>query len=174
LKHEFDLSIQWLGIEIHPETPPQGRPLTDLFRAQDINRMMEHLRVMGTQFGIAFADRPFLSNSHSALLAAEFARDHGKFAEFHSAVFSAYFSQALDIGNREVLAGIAEDIGLDAATMLAAVDGGVSSARLAEAQAEASRLGVTGVPAFFFNNKKSVFGAQPLDVFRKVLRSLQS
>jgi predicted DsbA family dithiol-disulfide isomerase len=129
---------------------------------------------MGAQYGIAFADRSFLSHSRSALLAAEYARDHGRFAEFHSAVFSAYFSQGIDIGNREILTGIADGIGLDATAMLAAVDRGAYSARLADAQTEAARLGVTGVPAFFFNDKKSVFGAQPLDVFRKVLRSLQS
>jgi predicted DsbA family dithiol-disulfide isomerase len=31
---------------------------------------------------------------------------------------------------------------------------------------------VTSVPTFVLANKKSVVGAQPLDVFRKVLRSL--
>jgi predicted DsbA family dithiol-disulfide isomerase len=136
--------------------------------------MIEHLRTMGAQYGIAFADRPLLSNSRPALLAAEFARDHGRFPEFHSAVFSAYFSRGLDIGNREILAHIAESVGLDATAMQTAVDGNAYSAKLADAQADAARLGVTGVPAFFFSNKKSIFGAQPLDVFRKILRSLQS
>jgi predicted DsbA family dithiol-disulfide isomerase len=44
--------------------------------------------------------------------------------------------------------------------------------RLAEAQQEAARLGVTGVPTFFIGEKRSIVGAQPIEVFRNTLRSL--
>lgn len=171
MKQEFDLFVEWRGVEIHPETPPGGRLLTDLFRADDINRMMEHLRVMGAQFGITFADRPFLSNSRPALLAAEFAREQGKFQEFHSGLFSAYFSQGLDIGNIEILSQISRDAGLDADAMVDSIKSARFLAQLEKAKEDAGRRGVTGVPTFFIGEKKSIVGAQPLDVFRKSLRS---
>ncbi|HET7319485.1 MAG TPA: DsbA family protein [Nitrospirota bacterium] len=174
LKKEFDIAVEWTGVEIHPETPPEGRPLTELYRAADIERMMKHIREMGTAFGIGFADRPFLSNSRPALQAAEFARERGPFGQFHSALFSAYFSQGLDIGDLEILAQIARDSNLDADAMLDAVRSGTYLPRLHHAQQEAARLGVTGVPTFFIGAGKSVVGAQPLDVFRKVLRSVKT
>lgn len=135
---------------------------------------MEHLRVMGAPFGITFVDRPFLSNSRPALQASEFAREHHAFNEFHSALFSSYFSQGLDIGSLEVLAQLARDAGLDADAMLEAVRSGTYLPKLRDGQQEATRLGVTGVPTFFIGAGKSVVGAQPLDVFRKVLRSAKA
>jgi predicted DsbA family dithiol-disulfide isomerase len=133
--------------------------------------MMQHLRVMGAPFGITFVDRPFLSNSRSALMAAEFARDQAGFKPFHEALFSAYFSLGLDIGSLDVLMQIGRDAGLDADALKEAIQGKIYLPRLQVAQEEASRLGVTGVPTFFIGEKKSIVGAQPLDVFRKVLRS---
>jgi predicted DsbA family dithiol-disulfide isomerase len=164
--------VEWRGVEIHPETPANGRPLAELFRQEDTRRMMEHLRVMGAQFGITFADRPFLSNSRMALQAAEFSREQGRFDIFHPALFAAYFSQGLDIGNLEVLVQIARDSGLDPAATKDAVQGGRYLPILAQAQEDASARGVTGVPAFYIGDKRSVSGAQPLEVFRKVLKSM--
>jgi predicted DsbA family dithiol-disulfide isomerase len=141
------------------------------FRPEDIKRMMEHLRTMGATFGITFADRPLLSNSHAALQAVEFARDNAKFHEFHQALFTAYFSEGLDIGDLNVLKQIAGDTGLAADAMVSAVESGKYLPRLEDAKEDAARHGVTGVPTFFIENKKSIVGAQPLDVFRKTLRS---
>jgi predicted DsbA family dithiol-disulfide isomerase len=158
-------------MEIHPETPPEGTPMTKRFRSEDIKRMMEHLRGMGALFGITFADRPLLSNSRLALQAAEFARDQNLFDPFHVALLAAYFSRGLDIGNIDVLAMLAKDAGLDVEAMKQALHNGKYLPRLEAVKEKAAVRGVTGVPTFFIGDKKSVVGAQPLDVFRKALRS---
>ncbi len=158
-------------MEIHPETPAEGTPMTKRFRSEDIKRMMEHLRTMGAPFGITFIDRPLLSNSRPALQAAEFAREEGEFEPFHAGVFAAYFSHGLDIGNLDVLSQVAREAGLDADALKSALETGKYLPKLEETKEEASRLNVTGVPTFLFEDKKSIVGAQPLDVFRKVLRS---
>jgi predicted DsbA family dithiol-disulfide isomerase len=145
--------------------------MTSRFRTEDIKRIMEHLRSMGAPFGITFVDRPILSNSRLALQAAEFARDQNLFDPLHTALFAAYFSQGMDIGNIDVLAMIAKDAGLDAGAMQRALQSGKYLPGLETAKEEAAVRGVTGVPAFFIGDKKSVVGAQPLDVFRKALRS---
>ena len=160
-----------MGVEIHPETPPDGRSLAEIFRSEDISRMMGHLRTMGAQFGITFVDRPFLSNSRLALQAAEFSREQGKFPAFHAAVFAAYFSQGLDIGDANVVGQIARDVGLDEEEMRKAIGSGNYLPRLEEMKDDAARHGVTGVPSFFINENKKIIGAQPLEVFRKTLRS---
>ncbi len=131
--------------------------------------MAEHLRAMGAPYGITFADFDRLSSSRQALLAAEFARDQGRFAEFHAAVFAAYFSQGVDIGSLDALADIAQETGVDPQGLAVAVRGGIYAERLAKAQEEAARLGVTGVPTFFIGQQRIV-GAQPIEVFRKALR----
>ncbi len=148
--------------------------MTSRFRQEDIDRIMTHLRSMGAPLGITFADRPFLSNSRSALLAAEFAREEGKFNPFHESLFAAYFSHGLDIGSLDVLRQLGMDAGLDAGAMEDAIKDGRYLPRLEEAKLEASRAGVTGVPTFVLGHKKTIVGAQPLDVFRKTIRSLQN
>ena len=147
--------------------------MTKRFRPEDIKRMMEHLRSMGAPFGITFVDRPLLSNSRFALQAAEFAREHDRFGPFHTALFAAYFSHGLDIGDIEVLATVARDTGLDDEAMKRALQNGKYLPRLEAVKEEAAVRGVSGVPAFFIGDKKSVVGAQPIDVFRKALRNAQ-
>jgi len=142
--------------------------MTARFRPEDIKRMMGHLRTMAAPFGIAFADRPFLSNSRMALLAAEFAREEGRFQKFHDAVFAAYFSHGLDIGDMQVLLQIASDIGMDSDAMEAAIKSGKHLPLLEAAMEDSLRFGVTGVPTFIINEKSSIVGAQSLDAFRKM------
>ena len=161
--------MEWTGLEIHPDTPPRGRPLTELFRQEDIDRMMKHLRGMGASFGITFADRPFLSNSRLALITAELAREQGGFQSVHAAIFSAYFSQGIDIGDLDVLSDIMRNTGLDAAMLKNAISSSTYTSRLLQAQQDASQAGITGVPTFVIAGKRTIVGAQPLDVFRKAL-----
>jgi len=142
------------------------------FRPEDIKHMMEHLRTMGAPFGITFVDRPLLSNSRPALQAAEFAREQGKFGPFHDALFAAYFSHGLDIGNIDVLSQVARETGLDADALKSALETGMYLPQLEATKEEASRFNVTGVPTFIIEEKRSIVGAQPLDVFRRALRSL--
>jgi predicted DsbA family dithiol-disulfide isomerase len=166
------LSVEWLGVEIHPDTPPEGRFLAELFPAADIDRMMQHLRITGAAFGITFVDRALLSNSRRALEAAEFAREEGKFDRFHPALFSAYFSLGLDIGNLDVLSQVGHDAGLDVDALRHAIRSGRYQPKLEEARQEAGLRGLTGVPTFFLGDTKTIVGAQPIEVFRKALRSL--
>jgi len=166
--------VDWIGIEIHPETPAGGRPLTELFPAADIKRMTNHLRTMAAPFGITFADFANLPNSRNAHLAAEYARAQGKFPELHASLFSAYFSEGLDISDLEILAELAKDAGLDSAELVRSIQQGTFSEKLSQAQKKAKDHDVSGVPAFFIGDKERIMGAQPIEVFRKVLKTIES
>ncbi|HXY62417.1 MAG TPA: DsbA family protein, partial [Nitrospirota bacterium] len=75
------------------------------------------------------------------------------------------------IGDLNVLKQIARDTGLDAEVMIQDVVNGKYLSTLAAVRDNAARLGVSGVPTFFIGMKKTIVGAQPLDVFRKALSS---
>ena len=72
----------------------------------------------------------------------------------------------------EVLARAAENVGLDAAALRAALASGAYVARRQAAEQEARRLGITGVPTYIFADGFQIVGAQPLDYFRRVLSSM--
>jgi len=172
LKREFDLTIEWLGFEIHPETPPEGMPLVKMFPRADVDGMTRRLNSMGAPFGLSFQKIVNISNSRLSLEAGEFAKEQGRFDEFHHAVFEAYFAQCRDIGNTEVLAQIGQGSGLDPAALKRALETGTYRKQLNEIKEAAAGLNVTAAPTFIINNADRIVGAQPIEVFRERLRAL--
>jgi predicted DsbA family dithiol-disulfide isomerase len=164
--------VEWLGVEIHPETPARGMPIAEMFPAADTRAMMNNLRTMGAPYGIIFSDITRISNSRLALQAAEFSRVQGRFGAFHDAVLQAYFAAGLDIGDLEVILELGREAGLDVAALQQALEAGTYLPRLREMQEQASAAGVTGVPTFILGVRRTIVGAQPLDVFRNTLRAL--
>jgi predicted DsbA family dithiol-disulfide isomerase len=157
-----------VSYEIHPDTPPEGALLADLF-GPGLLQGQEHLRLRCAELGLPFVPPTRLPNSRPAVEAAEFARDAGKHQEFHRAVLSAYFADSLDIGDVDVLERIAAEVGLDGAALRQALASGQFAERRRAAEKEAHSLGITGVPTFFFESGPKVVGAQPLEYFRRVL-----
>jgi predicted DsbA family dithiol-disulfide isomerase len=172
LKKEFDIREEWVSYEIHPETPEKGVALAERFPQMRVEQMYEQLRRSGAPFGIVFNDVKLLSNSRKALEASEFARAEGKFAEFHEAVFRAYFTELKDIGKIEVLLDLAEQTGLDRVRLKEALDQGVYLKELEKASVEGQQYGITGTPTFIINNRYAIVGAHPLDGFRRVLKQI--
>jgi predicted DsbA family dithiol-disulfide isomerase len=171
LKQEFDLSVEWLAFEIHPDTPQAGVLLSTMFPQLDTQNMFRHLRDSAASYGITFADIVLVSNSRMSLEASEFAKDQGKFDQFHRALFQAYFSQGMDIGNLEVLTQIGHESGLDRDDLAQALQTGKYRPRIENMRKEAARLGVTAAPTFIIENRDRIVGAQPIEVFRKKLRT---
>jgi predicted DsbA family dithiol-disulfide isomerase len=172
LKQDFDLSVEWLGFEIHPETPPEGMPLVKMFPRADVEGMTRRLNSMGAPFGLVFQKIVNISNSRLSLEAGEFAKDQGRFNEFHSSIFNAYFSQGKDIGSIEVLKQIGKEAGLDTDALGKALQTGTYRRAREEAKEEAARRGITAAPTFLFNEKDRIVGAQSIDVFRERLKAL--
>ncbi len=171
LKQEFDLQVEWLGFEIHPETPPEGIPLVKLFPGADIESMTRRLNSMGAPFGLTFRKIVNISNSRISLDAGEFAKEQGRFEQFHHAVFQAYFLLGKDIGSIDVLKQIGKEAGLDADAMGKALQTGTYRRVREAAKEEADRLGITAAPTFLFNEKDRIVGAQSIDVFRERLKA---
>ncbi len=165
--------MEWLSVEIHPDTPPEGMPIVRMFPSLDTKHMMKNLRTMGAVYGVIFSDIIRISNSRLAIQAAEFSRDQGRFDEFHDAVLQAYFAIGLDIGDREVLIQLGKDTGLDTKALEKALNEGTYLPRIKEMQEEAAKADVTGVPTFVMGSQKTIVGAQPIEVFRKALGSMK-
>lgn len=161
-----------MGYEIHPETPPQGSLLRDVFPSDRVDRMYEKLQARAKEFDITFGNVTVLSNSSLALQAGEFARDQGLFDQFHEALSSAYFTEIHDIGNMDVILAVAESVGVDKWELGESLREHVFLPRLEKTKQEADRSGITGVPTFIIDGSLRVVGAQPLYVFRNLLREI--
>lgn len=146
-------------------------PLERLF-GPGAARFLEPLRERCAELGLPFDPPDRLSNTRLAVEAAEFARDAGRFAEFHRAALAAYFARGEDVGDVEVLVRVADELGLDTGALREALASGTYAGRREAAEQEARRLAVTGVPTYFFTGGPKVVGAQPLEQFRRLAAAM--
>ena len=84
------------------------------------------------------------------------------------ALFRAYFTNGRDIGEIEVLAGIAREIGLDGDAAYAYLAGDEDRAMVIAEDEMARGLGVNGVPCYIVDRKYAVSGAQSPEVFLQI------
>ncbi len=170
LKNRFDIEIEHIGIEIHPETPEEGVDLTR--RIYGIEEMYENLRCRGKQYGLNFCDAKLLSNSRKALIVGEYARKVGRNQEFTHEVFKAYFERCLDIGKEVVLFEIGEKIGLNRKEIEDCLKNPLYENSFAENCAEAKKLDISGVPTFIVNGKYRITGAQSEETFVELFEKI--
>ncbi len=87
-------------------------------------------------------------------------------------LLKAYFTDGLDIGDAEVLADCAADVGLDRSAVLEFLASDRGTAEVAAELDEARDEGITAVPTYVFNGKWAVPGAQEPETFAQVLRKM--
>ncbi len=128
---------------------------------------------MFEQAGLPHAQRlETVPNSRKALMLAELARDRGAFEALHPRLFEAYWAEGRDIGEERVLVEEGTAVGLDAGEIIDALRDGRYLERI-EAQTQAAiELGAGGVPAWVIDQRVLVPGAQPHEVFERVLERL--
>ncbi len=172
LEREFEIDVEWKGFEIHPETPPDGSDLAPLgFDEATVTVILSRVLELSDEAGLKLNPLARISNSRLALQIAEFAKETGKFKEYHEAVFRAYWQEGKDIGHREQLFSLAVQVGLDIADLESYLESGKAADKLSQYLREVRDYGISGVPTFIIGNKM-VVGAQPYEVLEKVLREI--
>jgi predicted DsbA family dithiol-disulfide isomerase len=168
-------TIRWLPFELNPGMPPEGmeRPV---YRARKFGpdraaALDRDMTALGRQEGIGFAfDRMQRTpNTRAAHCLIAHAARSGRAGAAVEALFTAYFEQAIDIGDEARLVEIGGGLGLDAAEVRAALRDEALHEGVAGHEQDAGRLGIGGVPFFIVDGRWSVSGAQPVEVWREVL-----
>jgi len=87
----------------------------------------------------------------------------------------AYWSEATNIGDPDVLRRVAAEVGLDAEDVERVIGDPSQYLDLVEASThQAQSIGVNGIPAFLLDRRLLVLGAQPLEVFRSAFAQLSA
>jgi len=117
------------------------------------------------QVGLIYSDDRVVTNTFDAHRLAHFAASHGKAKEMTERLLYAYFTEAKHIGDREVLADLAADIGLNRGEALDALNADAYADEVRADEQEGADLGIRGVPFFVVDRKYGISGAQPASVF---------
>jgi len=158
--------------ELHPEIPPEGRPRDEVLPAAYMAKAQEGVNRLATSVGLQLKLHERLINSRPALQAAEFAREQGRFEPMHRELMKAYWDEGLDVSDMVVLREVATRAGVDVAGMEAAIEENRFGDYLDDRRHEAEELGINGIPAHVIADKYLVMGAQPYDLFERVMAKL--
>ena len=170
------VEVRWRPFQLDPSIPKGGVPRQAYLEAKfgstgRLADLHKPLVAAGERDGIAYAfDRITITpNSLDAHRLIRWSHAHNLQSAMAERLFSLYWLEGADIGNRDVLVKAAVDVGLD----------GVLVAQLLQSEADldaviaevnqASELGITGVPTFIIANRFAVVGAQSSDVLRSAI-----
>ena len=170
LSKEFNLSIEWRGIEIHPEFSPEGKKRTKTLKSKSFAQTVYS---MAKEDNIEIKLPGFATNSRLALEASEFARTKNKFLEFHLAIYEDYFLKGLNIGNINIVLDIGERVGIEKEQLEECLDQRTMFNKIKANNKEAEDNLILGVPTFLFGNFP-VYGNQSTDTMKQIIkRSLE-
>lgn len=175
-----DADIRWHAFQLNPDMPAEGvdrrRYLEEKFGgAEKVARMHERVSEAGRSAGVEFQwDKIRRSpNTYDAHRLLQLSALQGRQHALEEALFSGYFLEGRDLGDRATLVEIARETGVegDVAGWLAG-DDGVEQVR--EDLATAAQLNITGVPFFIFAGRYALPGAQPAEVFAQALAAARA
>lgn len=177
LRAHYDLAVNWALVEIHPESPPEGKPVEDLgYSKQRLDGMLGELGEMARAEGVELSPHTFTTNSHKALLLAEASKQQGAavFYRLHRRLFESFLVEAQNIGDTGILTALAKECGVAAQTIERAWSDPAYEQRLQQNLAAAVQNGATGTPTFFIGDRQ-LTGAVSVDALMNAARhSLES
>ncbi|GLK68220.1 DsbA family oxidoreductase [Hansschlegelia plantiphila] len=175
---DIEAAIRWRPYQLDPSIPPEGLDRAEYLESKfdDVARVRathDQLAAIGRDEGVAllFADIERAPNSLDAHRAIRWAAEEGPTAQgaLIERLFEGYFTNGEDISDRDVIAGAAEETGLDWETLRDRLDTDEDAEEVREEVAQARAMGVEGVPCFIFAGKLVVMGAHPPEVLLEAI-----
>lgn len=166
LKQTHPVEVQWHAFELRPAGSP---PMPPEYKARIEESRPRMEQMARTTYGVKLNPGPFGIDSRPALIGAKFAEANGHGAAYNDRVMRAYWDEAQNIEDRNVLRALAAEVGLDPVAFSAALDDPALNDAVQADIALAARYGLNGVPALILDNKYLISGAQPPDVLRNVI-----
>ena len=172
--HPF--AIEYHPFQLNPDMPPAGMDRRAYLEgkfggkaqaAEVYARIDAAARDAGLEIDWARIDRtPSTLDAHRLI---HWAGVEGRQVAVVSALFRAYFLEGRDIGDRDVLADIADGAELDAAAIRRLLAGEADAEDVAARDAHARARGVTGVPTHIVAETHVVPGAQSTELWLQLI-----
>ena len=175
--HPFE--IEWHPFQLNPDMPEDGMDRRTYLETkfggkenavQVYSRIAEAAEAAGLAINYEGITRtPNTLNAHRLI---HWAGIEGRQTPVVAALFEAYFREGRDIGDVDVLSDVADSAGLDAAMIRELLRGEADKADIQARDAWAREKGVTGVPTFIVGQRHAVPGAQPPELWAKVIEEI--
>lgn len=183
---EFEFSdnvdVYWHAYQLDPSLPEHydGDEVQYLSQVkgmdpEQVKGMLEHVTEQAAGEGLNYRfDQLRPANSFTALRVLEQAKTESKGSEMKETLLSAHFERGLDTGDRQVLAKLATEVGLDEAATAETLNSQKYAEEVNADIEQARQLGISGVPFFVIDGKYGISGAQPAEAFTNALTQVHA
>lgn len=176
-----EAEVTFRPFQLDPDAPTTARPLAGYLERRfgaAAGAMQSRVSQVAAGEGITIAwDRALSVNTlsaHRLLWLAE--REYGRNVQraLVERLFAAHFSEGGDVSDAAQLAALAVSVGMDAERVSSYLGSREGEAEVRGAIAEARALGVQAVPAFVFDDRFVLEGAQPVEMFLHALEEVRA
>ena len=176
-----DIEVRWRAFQLDPDASKEPGPLQPVIDAKygpgAFDSMSARLSALGADAGIDYRwDEIRRVSSRAALdLVAWVEASEGPdtAALLHDRLFRAYFTEGANIADPDSLVGWAADVGIDRSLAADAVAGGAGHDTVDDELVQAGQRGISGVPAFVFEDTWMVSGAQDVETLQAVITQVR-
>lgn len=171
--HPFD--IVWHPFRLNPQMPAEGMDRIAYLKAKFGDRAEEFARAFAERaaaLGLTLNPSPRQPDTTDAHRLLHWAGLEGAQTRVMSGLLRAHWQEARDIGDKSELAGIGGSAGLDQAMVAHLLAGDADRDEVVGRDSDARARGINAVPTFIVANRHAVSGAQPAELWRKVIDDL--
>jgi predicted DsbA family dithiol-disulfide isomerase len=170
LQQAFDVEMVLVHFPLHPETPVEGRSMAEVYAGRNVDPEAMYQRMKGLMDaeGLPYGRRTHTYNSRLAQELGKWADTQPGGAALHDKLYQAYFVEARNIGDPDLLVELAASVGLPAEEARAVLTERRFKDAVDADWAKSRQWGVTGVPTFVAA-RYGVVGAQPYEVLEQLL-----
>ncbi|MHA7877168.1 DsbA family oxidoreductase [Roseivivax sp.] len=179
--HDHPFEIAWHPFQLNPDMPAEGMDRRAYLEGkfggkegavQAYMPVVERAKDAGLDIDFEAIERtPNTLDAHRLI---HWAGIEGRQTAAVSALFRAYFKEGRDIGAHDVLADIADQIEMDAAVIHRLLASEADREEIQNRDKAARDMGLSSVPTFIVAGRHAVPGAQPPELWEKVISEIKS
>jgi predicted DsbA family dithiol-disulfide isomerase len=171
LKAAYDVETVLVHFPLHPDTPIEGRSMAESYaqRGIDPEAAYQRMKQLMDAEGLPYGRRTHTYNSRLAQELGKWADTQPGGEAIHDRLYKAYFVEAKNLADVDLLVDIAASVGLQADEARAALEERRFKEAVDADWAKSHRYGVTGVPTFVAG-RYGVVGAQPYEALEELVQ----
>jgi predicted DsbA family dithiol-disulfide isomerase len=170
LKAAYEIETVLVHFPLHPDTPVEGRSMAEFYaqRGIDPEAAYQRMKSLMDAEGLPYGRRTHSYNSRLAQELGKWADTQPGGEAIHDKLYQAYFVDARNLADVDLLVGIADSVGLPEDEARAVLGERRFKDAVDADWTKSHRYGVTGVPTFVAA-QYGVVGAQPYDALAQLV-----